>query len=574
MDRALRQDWAAVLYDLSRRQERLEQLKASNSTAATEGEALSESFTLVLEAAVRSGAWHVVSRLIRSWGHEGREEQRDLLMRRMMASKQWGVYRTLLERGVSMNVCQEAIPLLLERNQWLLLARVMERDDVTDDCRRRVVFHAVRRGEGSLVWHGLQMLTTPLTEAERQEMFRLALQHDAWQAVRPLVEQMDELGVQQRDEALRLAVDNHQWSVVDHCMKHRADLNKHVNLARKAEAKDWEAVEELAKREADVFAETSTMFGDATVLHIAVREKHWKVAKLLIQYHSKLLKKCRFNNAAPVRGIIDNQQARLIECALFWSPNVQDGRGKDMDTPLHAACKAGWPHTMYYLLARGCDPLAVNKHGNTVLASAVQLATGEKEQNLGEALRAMRRSRFRRRTKPATPDKTQEADMMARARRMLAQCIRLGFSTHQPAITRRVQTGNDYFPPGTSPMLYAIQQNSTVLMKMLYDSGACSNREITQLWAGGVASSSATSVEVKELLEEMVDVPRSLQSACRLAVSHCFNVRGKRHKEVEALSRDLLNTLLDDRVNNGKVSLRDYILFTDITDPYLNTKNA
>jgi hypothetical protein len=548
LDRALSgEDWAAVLYRLSRQHE--------------QRELTDDVVTKVIDKAVSSGAWHVVSRVVTSWSQQ---DTRDTLLPRMMAAGQWGVCRALLERGVTMETCLDRVPVLMERNQWLLLARVMERDDVTDDWRRRVVFHAVRRGEGSLVWHGLQMLTTPLTEAERQEMFRLALQHDAWQAVRPLVEQMDELGVQQRDKALRLAVDNHQWSVVDHCMKHRADLNKHVNLALKAEAKDWEAVEELAKREADVSA---LDYSEQTALHIAVHEKQWKTAKVLIQYHSKLLQRNRYGNT-PIRGIINDTQASLIECALFWSPDVQNGRGKDMDTPLHAACRAGWPHTMYYLLARGCDPLAFNKQGHTVLATAVQIGDGEDGEDEILSHKERRRMRFGR--EPKEPKNLNEGEELmrleraqSRARRMLAQCIKLGFSTHQPAITRNRQTSSGMRSHCRSPMWHAMRQNSVVLMKMLYESGACSNRELTRLWA--MEQPENCERQVLDLLSQMVHVPRSLQSACRLTVSRCFNVRGKRHHDVTALPRDEL----DDRVNKCKVSVWDYVMFTDLTDPFL-----
>ena len=210
----------------------------------------------------------------------------------------------------------------------------------------------------------------------------------------------------------------------------------------------------------------------------------------------------------PLYTLIEQRQARLIELALFWEPDLSSARTREGETTLHAVCAAGWRYTMYYLVARGSDPLAVTKKGESVLMYAVK--------------------------------------NKKRPQRMVAQCIKLGFSTHQPLITNNWYSRKTFF---VSPFEYAMQQKALVFMHMLYESGSCSGRELHRL----KKYANDNSDDVRLYLRKIATTPRSLKSSCRLVISHHLNVRGKRHKDVPQLP--------------VQESLKDYVLFSDLTHP-------
>ena len=94
-----------------------------------------------------------------------------------------------------------------------------------------------------------------------------------------------------------------------------------------------------------------------------------------------------------------------------------------------------------------------------------------------------------------------------------------------------------------------------VIRDMLYESGSCSYRELFRLYTDVSNGRSFCHDVTTDLpyLQKVATTPRSLKSTCRLVISHCLNVRGKRHIDVEYLSL--------------KRFLKNYVMFSDLTDP-------
>ena len=509
------------------------------------------------EAALRSEAWHVLVQLVRL-GMDA--AQRDCLFPEMVRRRQWGVCRALLERGLRVESCLAAVPELMKMNQWILLARVMERD-VGDAVRRQILQHAMERREGSLVAHFLGTTHERLSVEEREALFQQSLSRGVWQALKPLVQERDSTGIAHRDIAMHKAAEQGQWDVVDHCERYYADINKHnadgdTPLLRAAWRADWKAVEELVRRGCDQFVLDSD---GSSVLHKALEAGQPAIAKLLIQFHGDVNLPDR-DGVTPLQMLIERRHADIIDDMLFWQSDVcTGGYSKSGGTTLHAACEAGWLRTLYYLLARRVDPLAVTEDGESVLMLAVQ--------------------------NPRCPQ------------RLVAECIRLGFSTHQPFITdacyvvldegrkaramkaaprseegdletlyagvpgvtremmTQIQDRDLWDSENFSPFHFALVRDMPVVRDMLYESGACSYKELFRLYTDVSEGSSFCYDATTDLpyLRKAATTPRSLRSACRLVISHCLDVRGKRHQDVEDLDLE--------------ESLQNYVMFSDLADP-------
>ena len=440
-----------------------------------------------------------------------------------------------------MQLCLAALPELMKLNQWTLVARVMEYD-IGDDVRRRVLETALDRREGSVVWQALSSMGQPVSEAERRAMFQRARRHKMWQAMRPLMEATDSTGLAHRDTTMLDALGHRQWDVVEHCERLGADINLKDSYGRTALQTairniDYEGVEGIVRLGGDQFPLDDD---GCSVLHHASGGNRWKCTKTLIQFHGNINQPDP-RGQTPLQNLIEHRQTELIDCCLFWGQDVSRGVTRDGETALHASCRANYPGSLYYLVCRGVDPLAVSRKGQSAFALSVlklQLAT-------------------------------------------LKECIKLGFSTHQPAITDlwnqrlRPRISSDWsMTKIISPMEYAIMYNLRPKPKMLYESGACSNKELFRLYTALLEapvagySKAADKVGVFPFLSEeqrrhaylnlpylkvIATSPRTLKSMCRLVISHSLDVRGKLHRDVSCLPLP--------------ESLKDYVMFSDLTRP-------
>ena len=546
---AKRSNWRSVLYRIAHQPDEKE-------------------FNLALNTAIDKEAWHVVQQLVKL-GMD--TEQRDSLFTDMVRRKRWNVCRELLEHGVKVDLCLAALRELMKMNQWLLVAKVMEHD-VDDAVRHWVMQSAIDKRQGSVVWHCIRLVQRRLTRAERKALFKKFMAEEVWQAVKPLIEETDQTGIFQRDAALQKAMKHHRWDVVDHCQRHKADINQkdcrlETALNRAARREDWKQVEQIVRRGGDQAILDRNGY---SVLQRALCCGSWNnyckenVIKVLIQYHGDVNEigedgeystdsdfgdekdDGHFRDESPLDVMIARNMGELLDETLFWGCEVRDGVGSSGETALHAACASGCFKAMYYLVARGVDPLIVTMFGDSALLYATR-----------------------------------------RDKRVVAECIKLGFSTHQPIIDRAFERpaydyrDEDMSTHISSPMEYAIVHNLPVIAHMLYESGACSYRELFRLYnflcdadfemlrdsyGGFVVDLDFNDVDDYETtiiqqnieeslpyLQRVASTPRSLVSMCRHVISHCLNVHGKRHIDVHTLP-------LPD-------CLKDYVMFTDLTDP-------
>jgi hypothetical protein len=107
-------------------------------------------------------------------------------------------------------------------------------------------------------------------------------------------------------------------------------------------------------------------------------------------------------------------------------------------------------------------------------------------------------------------------------------------------------------PPFTSPFLCALRRGSSEMLRMLYNSGAASNKEVFAAYQA-VLHAQDCSQQVEEWkragyeelwknttsllpeLEKMATTPRSLQSLSRQTISHCLDPRRRLHRDVQSL---------------------------------------
>ena len=539
---AKRGDWSVVLFSLQRRP-------------------VVHHIHLALKAAVANGVWHVVRQLIKL-GIDA--AQRDSLFTGMVKQRQWGVCMVLLEQGVSMELCLTALPELMDMDQWTLVARVMMYD-VDDAVRRQVMQRAMERKQGTVVWQCvITMHGDRLSVEQRKELFQEALSRQVLQAIKPLIEVKDATGIQHRDTVLPEAAEQHQWDVVDHCQLHHADIDMkdaegHTPMQRAARKEDWEAVKALTKRGAD----PSLLDSDGeSVLHRAIAAKQWDTVKLLIQYHGDI-HQANKKGKTPLQMLIDARQGEIIEHTLMWCPDQWKGVNSEGETALHAVCLSGRPRALYYLVARGVDPQAVVREERSALSYAVMC----KE----------------------CPQK------------MVAECIKLGFCAYHPHVTETAKSmaqrmrnyflgtwTHDYYITQWHPLILAVGCGLPAVLRMLYESGSCSYRELFSLRRfltrgysgtydfqptctnsvscfraydyenGKYCSGEGATAAVKaaaDYLRKVCSTPRSLKSSCRLVISRCVTVRRQRHRDATYAQLPLTE------------ELRNYVMFSDLTDP-------
>lgn len=501
-------DWKHVLFRLQRKPSH----KGTNIAA---------------KAAINDGAWDVLLQLIR-FGMT--TKSRNKLFWKMVQQKQWGVCRLLIESKVDIAKLKPLLSKLIQAKQWILVALLMSYP--VDDYRRKMIAQeALKAKEGSLFWECLQSMDNNcLSIVGRKRLFNVVMEKEMWQAVKPLVEWKDSLGLSHRDEVLVKAIDQHQWDVVDHCIRNNADVNVLLAdgctpLQKYAHKRDWVAVRELVLRGGDQFKVTDD--GD-TILNLAAKAQEWVTVKTLIEFHGAVNQSDRGGFRCPMHYLIEGQQADIIDTALIWHGDVISTVSIDGETTLHAVCASGKPKAMYYLIARGCDPLALTENGKSVLMYAVE---HEKY-----------------------PQK------------MLAECINLGLSIYQPKIS-----DEQYVPKTllsrmkgkrahTSPLEYALVHEQRVVADMLYESGACSNKEIFRLHQGlkGCGNEVPHMEKTWPFLDRVFLTPRSLASQCRLVIARSRGVCRRRHRDTALHGLD--------------PKIKDYILFADLRDPMYGWK--
>ncbi|KAK7471773.1 hypothetical protein BaRGS_00035595 [Batillaria attramentaria] len=514
-----KQNWSAALYKLRR-----------NVTA--------EELVLISTKAEEMGVWHLVAQLARL-----NKLERDSYFASLLIERQFAILRILIERGVDAELVRTSLPILIEERQWILVARIME-TTLNDDEKREVIQEALKDEEGSVVAYGLHLAGCRVfTVEERDDMFAMFLKSRMWWAVKIMVEEKDEAGQKHRNNALISAMRKQRWDVVDHCLQHGVNLNMWGEtgdplLHQLAGKGEWQQVEGLLSRGADQLVLDSE---NRSLLHLAVddalennhryimKDEVWDRVKMMVEFQADINQPDPQGNT-PLYELIrtsssqadgGHHQAKIIDCALLWGRNVAEKvtyRGK---TALHTVCEAGLWDSMRYIVARGGDPLTVTVEGKTVLRVA--------------------------------------AENKECSRELVAECIKMGLSTHQPAIT------DQYRVESASPMYQALANEDIVLVRMLYESGACVNKELyflnenfrtlflPQITGRVLYRYKKARLQYIPFLRMIASTPRSLQSICRLVISHSIGVAKPRKREREVKSLPILSK-----------AMKSYVLFADI----------
>ncbi|KAK7481772.1 hypothetical protein BaRGS_00027020 [Batillaria attramentaria] len=533
--------------------------------------ATEEKVKMTLQHAIQHDAWHVVMQLVRLGMDTA---QRDSLFSEVIRRRQWCVGRALLERGVSVELSRAALPQLMVADQWILVARVMELS-LDDTERRRVMQAALDKKEGSVVAHGISVMEGRLSVEEREVMYDQALSQGVWQAVKRLVEEKDDTGMAQSDKALVAAVEQHRWDMVDHCDKHGADINKRdaegdTLLHKNTRREDWDRVEGLLHHGADTNLSDSEGYSAFhNVVESAVRYSDdtatWDTVNTFVKFHGDIsLPDPR--GQTPLRKIISDSgdyrrksrvyRGDILDCALTWGGNVDWTENYKGKTALHVLCQAGLWDSMRYIVARGGDPLAVTDDGKTSLIVAV-----EYHMEIPDG--------YKRRYGFKEGERKWKAEVWGCRQKLVAEFIKMGISTHQPHVTDR------YRSTSSSPVYISIEKRDIVVLHMVYESGACSHRELHRVLhetpsSPGCPSDGSLYYEehfVKHQKEKtqfrrcisyinnIACNPRSLKSLCRLVISHHIGIWTPRRRQR--------------RVNQLPLPdpMKDYVMFSDLVDP-------
>ena len=207
--------------------------------------------------------------------------------------------------------------------------------------------------------------------------------------------------------------------------------------------------------------DVADMHGE-TALRAAVERKNWSLLRLLLRY-------------SKAAGKIASTR---IRCTAPFRPRT---------TLLHVLREKGQAdmvHTL--LLMTESDPLVRDEDGNTLMMAASEAAKGR--ENVYRAL------------------------------------IQSGISTHQAIVSVSLlaslkERKADVDEAFSSPMKRAVEGGQLRIAKMLYASGACSNREVHELSTSPTIRLKARR-DVLKFVEDISSQPRRLRDLCSLAVSH------------------------------------------------------
>eukprot|EP00745_Piridium_sociabile_P044608 TRINITY_DN9426_c0_g1_i7.p1 TRINITY_DN9426_c0_g1~~TRINITY_DN9426_c0_g1_i7.p1 ORF type:complete len:331 (+),score=89.41 TRINITY_DN9426_c0_g1_i7:110-994(+) len=259
----------------------------------------------------------------------------------------------------------------------------------------------------------------------------------------------------------------------------------------------------------------------------------------------------------------------------MWCGDQKKGVNDRGETCVHAVCDSDYRwDVMEDLMVRRVDPLAVTRTGKSPLVYAV--------------------------LNRKCPE------------RMVAECSRLGFSSHQPSVNGPQESllhdiirtvvdmwryTSKYFDCRymqqdsaiTSPLVCAVLRDSPVLVHMLYESASCSRTEVVTLYTQLPRLTDVTTEEGSRLQEEVQRMVQSRPARRKLYQQHYRRLTDSIEKHT-ALLRELDTTprtlrsscrlrILQHFHFSNKIrllflgalplseSVKDYLEFSDLRDP-------
>ncbi|XP_025087290.1 ankyrin-3-like [Pomacea canaliculata] len=222
-----------------------------------------------------------------------------------------------------------------------------------------------------------------------------------------------------------------------------------------------------------------------------------------------------------------------------------------------------WLSFLDALLARGADINSRDENGRTILFQAWRrYPTGKFRL---KSLNSLLHQLLERRASPIVADNEGKSLLIfvhGHEKRLALQSvkwlIKIGVSTHQPAITDNTKThslSGSVQASTRSPTQRAFEKKYVRAFEILVESGASSNRELFDLntrYQVELSTRDKTSAETQmlDILNHAASQPRSLKSLCRLTVSHALGCCSRRTAKVKSLPLPS--------------ALQDYIQFCDV----------
>ena len=417
--------------------------------------------------------WLLLTRLLKAW-HPARRANEAIAEAAIIAG-QWELVSLCVGHGVGKTLRNQALAEALKSRQWDTVLEFVQRGVKIAEACAENGFHLNDR-----VFCGQTILHDAIVFKSSLEVMELLLQAGA----------DPDVGDTFGETALHAAVKRKDWSLLRLLLRYSKAAGKIASTQiRKqqdnasfisayrpgrtllhvlCEEGPADIVKLLLQAGAD--PDVADTFGE-TALHAAVKHGFWSLLRLLLRY-------------SKAAGKIASTRIQQQRTALFiWlRPAYRGG-----STLLHALCEEGQAdivHTL--LLMTGADPLVRDEDGNTLMMAAFQAAEGR--ENVYRAL------------------------------------IQSGISTHQAVVSASLlaslkERKADVDEAFSSPMKRAVEGGQLRIAKMLYASGACSNREVHALSTSPNIRLKARR-DVLEFVEDISSQPRRLRDLCSLTVSH------------------------------------------------------
>ena len=417
--------------------------------------------------------WLLLTRLLKAW-HPARRAT-EAIAEAAITAGQWELVKLCVGHGVGKALRNRALAEALKSGQWDTVLEFVQRGvNIAEACaenglplhdkgrRDQTVLHIVIEMKSSLevVELLLQAGADPdVADRLGETALHAAVKHRFWSLLRLLLRYSKAAG---KIASTRIQKQQDIASFISAYRPGRTLL--HV-LCKEGQA---DIVELLLQTGADPDV-TDTL--GKTAFHAAVKHRFWSLLRLLLRY----------SKAAGKIASTRIQQQRTV-LFMWFGPAYRGG-----STLLHALCEEGQAdivHTL--LLMTGADPLVRDEDGNTLMMATSEAAEGR--ENVYRAL------------------------------------IQSGISTHQAIVSesllaslreRKADVGEAF----SSPMKFAVERGQLRIAKMLYASGACSNREVHELSTSPAIRLKARR-DVLEFVEDISSQPHRLRDLCSLTVSH------------------------------------------------------